>query len=392
MLAWSDRRSRWLVPLAVACAWHAVAIYLMPLWRGAGLRLPQATSAAGLVAMLYLIHLGMQALVHPRRLRPTRLHAAIAAPMLLVFALAFWTRLGCIETVSVIAILQLGFTARLLWAAHAGRRHWSLRGPLRATALLLLATMLHFMVRLPLEFFFPASQLLLLLRESTMVLVTLMAFSFLAVYAAESRRRLHEESRLDGLTGLRNRRAMEEEAAEQVKVATRRGRPCALLMLDLDNFKSLNDTWGHELGDRALLAAGGLLIRAAQHCENFSVARLGGEEFAMLLPDCGVLAAYTLAERLRADMAALRIYAGNKQVRFTASIGVSALQAGETGWTEMLRRADVALYRAKHGGRNRVVLCKDALCDSGQVEYTDASGADYAGACASENSETKMAT
>ncbi len=357
MLAWADRRSRWLMPLATACALHAAAIYLMPLWRGTGRWVPQAFSAAVLVAMLYLIRLGLQSLLFPVQRRSARVHAVIGGLMLLLFALASYNSLWCIEASEMAAISLLAWTVRMLWNAHV----LAVRGPLRVTALLLSAILVLFLVRMPLELLVPPPPFLLLLRESTMLLVTSMAFSFLAIYAVESRRRLHEESRQDVLTGLLNRRAMEEAAGQQLQSAARHKRPCALLMVDLDHFKELNDTWGHDLGDRALIAAGRLLLRIARDNKNCEVARMGGEEFALLLSNASVDVAHAVAWRLCAEVAALRISVGETEVRFTASVGVSALRAGETSWLHMLRRADVALYGAKREGRNRVTLCTEAV-------------------------------
>ncbi len=356
-LAWSDRRARWLAPLAIACALHAAAIYLMPLWRDTGRWLPQALSAVVLIVMFYLIHLGLQALVCPSQPRSNSVHFAIVGLIAVVSALAPFYRLWASQIAWTAAIFLMAWTTRMLWRTKAQ----GLRGPLRATALLLLVILVQFVVRLPLEPLAPASPLLLFLRKTTMLLLTTMAFAFLALYVAESRRRLHEESRMDALTGLPNRRAMDEAAAGQMKFAARHGRPCALLLLDLDSFKNLNDTWGHDMGDRALLAAGGLLLRTVQPLSNCQVARMGGEEFAMLLADFSGASAYTFAARLCAAMAALRVRTGNKEISFTTSIGVSTWQIGETDWTEMLRRADVALYRAKDEGRNRVVLCTEAF-------------------------------
>lgn len=356
ILAWVDRRSRWLVPLAAACALHAAAIYLMPLWRGTGLWFPQALSAVVLIAMFYLIQLGLQSLVAPHRRYPARAQAALLALMLVVFALAPFQKLWATEIAWMAAIVLQAWVIHTLWTG----RLRELRVPLRATALLFLAILVLFLIRLPLEFLVPAPPLLLPLRKITMLLLTFMAFSFLALYAAESRRRLHEESRLDALTGLPNRRAMEEEAARRTQLATRRGTPCALLMLDLDDFKKLNDTWGHGVGDRALQAAGALLLSTAEEVGQCSVARMGGEEFAIMLSDWSVTAAHQLGEQLRTELAALRIRTQRGEIGFTASIGVSSLQTGETTWAEMLQRADVALYGAKRAGRNRVVLCTEA--------------------------------
>jgi diguanylate cyclase (GGDEF)-like protein len=366
LLAWADRRARWLIPLAIACSLHAAAIYLMPLWRGTGRWVPQAISASILIVMLYLFHRGFQVLIFPHQRRSARMLAIVCATVLLLSALASYSSLWCVEASESAAIVLLARTIQMISKA----RMRELRGPLRVTAILLFALALHFLVRLPFEVY-PTSRGLLFLRESTIVLVTSMAFSFLAIYAAETRRRLHEESRLDVLTGLPNRRAMEEGAAEQLKWAARHGRPCALLMVDLDHFKWLNDTWGHDVGDQALLAAGALLLRAAREIENCSVARMGGEEFAILLCDSTVAEAHALAGQLCDDMAALRIWVGEQEVGLTASVGVSALKTGETNWLEMLRRADVAMYKAKQEGRNRVMLCTEVRSNALVEETTD---------------------
>jgi diguanylate cyclase (GGDEF)-like protein len=329
----------------------------MPLWRGTGRWLPQAISAAILVLMLYLIHLGLADLVSPGRRRSPQLDAVVCAAMLLLAALASYSSFWCVEAVSAAAVGLLGWTVAMLWKAETR----ALRGPIRGTAILFLVLAIHFLVRLPLEFLSPTSRILVLLRETTVLLVTSMAFSFLAVYAAETRRRLHDESRLDVLTGLPNRRAMEEGAAEQLRLAARRGRPCALLLLDIDHFKRLNDTWGHEIGDQALLTAGELLLRIAQTADHCSVARMGGEEFAMLLSNASIGAAYDMAQHLCEQIAALRVAVGEEEICFTASIGVSALRAGETEWIGLLRRADFAMYRAKQEGRNRAMLCAEEV-------------------------------
>jgi diguanylate cyclase (GGDEF)-like protein len=131
--------------------------------------------------------------------------------------------------------------------------------------------------------------------------------------------------------------------------------PLALLMLDLDRFKDLNDTYGHSLGDRALRSVGTVLM-SFMGARDFT-ARMGGEEFAVLLPGRDLQSAATIAEQMRATIGALRVDASQQSATVTVSIGVSELRAGESGWTEMLCRADDALYRAKREGRNRVAIC-----------------------------------
>ena len=357
ILAWEDRRSRWLVSLAVACGLHAAAIYVMPLWRDAGLWLPRALSLSNLIGMFYLTHLGLRALVLPGEPRSARTHAAVGAAMLLVFGIARFPEAWCVQIAVSVTVRVIAGSVHRRGTARAP----ALRLPLRITALLLIAIMVTFLVRLPMESMVPAPPIFLSLRKATMLLVTLLAFSFLALYAAESRRRLHEESRLDVLTGLPNRRALEEGAAQQIRLARTDGRPCVLLMLDLDHFKRINDTWGHNLGDRALRATSEVLLRACEEVGACTLGRMGGEEFAMVSSGLSIAAAHTFAEQLREAIAALRLNEGEREISFTASLGVSALKPGENDWSAMLQRADSALYRAKHGGRNRVVLCRQAL-------------------------------
>jgi diguanylate cyclase (GGDEF)-like protein len=191
-------------------------------------------------------------------------------------------------------------------------------------------------------------------HDLSMVAFTMMGFSFVGMYVAETKRRLHEETRLDSLTGLHNRRAFEEMVQREVHVAVRENTPLTLLMMDLDHFKQLNDTWGHALGDRALRTFGGVLLTVTGSVD--AVARLGGEEFAILLPGRSARSALSLAERLRATVEGLRLSEGDELIRFTVSVGLSSLQPGELTFEQMLRRADRALYKVKRSGRNRVLL------------------------------------
>src|SRR6202051_47586 len=142
---------------------------------------------------------------------------------------------------------------------------------------------------------------------------------------------------------------MEERATAETHISEQTGRPLALLMMDLDGFKALNDTWGHPFGDQVLRVVGDLLLREAKAAGRL-VARLSGEEFVMLLPDHSLAAACRVAELLRAAIADLVLVRSDECVPLTVSIGVAMRQAGESTWTEMLRRADVALSRAQDAG------------------------------------------
>ena len=158
----------------------------------------------------------------------------------------------------------------------------------------------------------------------------------------------------DGLTGLLNRRAFDESLARTLAQASRGSQPVSLLLLDLDHFKKLNDSWGHSVGDLALQAASGE-IRAQIRAGDLG-ARYGGEEFAVILPDTDGAAAFRLAERIRKALAAREINIGRDQVRITASVGVSASDLGYDTPDELIRSADEALYASKETGRNRTSL------------------------------------
>jgi len=168
-------------------------------------------------------------------------------------------------------------------------------------------------------------------------------------------RELDRLARTDALTELANRRQFMEVLARELDRAVRYGRPLALVLLDLDRFKVVNDTHGHAAGDRVLKAAARALRSVCRDVD--LAARIGGEELALLLPETGVAGASSLAERLRQTLEATQHElptGGTFQV--TASMGIAS--AGENARTaaDLMDRADQALYRAKEEGRNRVVV------------------------------------
>ncbi len=163
--------------------------------------------------------------------------------------------------------------------------------------------------------------------------------------AAQSKRYEHELFE-DPLTRVRSRRFLLSQLEAIVSGARRHGRPLAVAMIDIDRFKTVNDSHGHEIGDQVLVAAGESLERALRTED--VLGRLGGEEFLALLPDAGEEAAAQAAERLRSAVAD----AGGP-VPVTASVGWAVLHEGEES-DDVIRRADTALYAAKSAGRDRV--------------------------------------
>jgi diguanylate cyclase (GGDEF)-like protein/hemerythrin-like metal-binding protein len=166
----------------------------------------------------------------------------------------------------------------------------------------------------------------------------------------------------DQLTGLSNRRYFIARAEEEFAYALRQGEPLSLLMIDIDHFKRINDTHGHDCGDEVLrrLAA---LFRIELRTEDVC-ARLGGEEFAILLRHTNIERATEIAERIRAHVELTTIRYADRDVRFTVSTGIAdALDGGDRTLTRALSVADRALYRAKNGGRNCIVVGGQADSD-----------------------------
>lgn len=160
-----------------------------------------------------------------------------------------------------------------------------------------------------------------------------------------------ERARTDDLTGLKNRRAFYELGARTLEHAQRYGHPVCVVMLDIDRFKRINDTWGHAAGDEAIKAVA-QVIRQTVRATDIS-GRVGGEEFAVLLPESSAEEAAAQAERLRQAVAGLSLRQGADEIPITCSLGV-AERDGESSLDRLMRRADLALYEAKVQGRNRV--------------------------------------
>ncbi|MBI3182663.1 MAG: diguanylate cyclase [Myxococcales bacterium] len=168
------------------------------------------------------------------------------------------------------------------------------------------------------------------------------------------RRELLELSRTDALTGLINRRYFEERLAVEFARSDRYRSPLSCLMLDLDHFKAVNDTYGHAFGDRVLQEVSKVVVKTLRDVD--LVARYGGEELIALLPETGPEEAMRASERIRKGIAELGLEAdGQKRVRCTASIGVATFPVPAIETSEaLLRAADDCLYAAKEAGRNRV--------------------------------------
>jgi diguanylate cyclase (GGDEF)-like protein len=163
---------------------------------------------------------------------------------------------------------------------------------------------------------------------------------------------LREQATRDELTGLSNHRRFQQALAHETAVANRTGAPLALAIVDLDDFKAVNDTHGHLQGDAVLKAVGGVLRNLARASDE--PARYGGEELAVILPSTDLDGAFTVAEAIRAAVEKLEIrLPGGGSLGVTVSAGVSALEGGVIDPASLIDAADVALYDAKRAGKNR---------------------------------------
>jgi diguanylate cyclase (GGDEF)-like protein len=164
---------------------------------------------------------------------------------------------------------------------------------------------------------------------------------------------------VDPLTGIANRRAFLEQAAELMRARVGAGRPAAVLLFDLDRFKEINDCHGHAAGDLALQVFADAVARHLRAGD--LIGRLGGEEFAAVLPGTELNAAVAIGELIRERFSQEAAEIGGQPVHATVSVGIVCTDEASVGIDELLAHADMALYRAKHAGRNRVEVLVPAL-------------------------------
>lgn len=180
------------------------------------------------------------------------------------------------------------------------------------------------------------------------------AFGYMFLAAAKLRLELLWRAQVDELTGLLNRWALKRATMREIQRCKRGRGSLALVMMDLDGLKIVNDTAGHGCGDVVLQAVGGVIQETVRAQD--SVARMGGDEFCILLPETDLSEAVTVAERLRAEVEELVIRYRGETVRVMASLGVASSEQCELTWQGLMDYSDSALYRAKREGKNRVVV------------------------------------
>jgi diguanylate cyclase (GGDEF)-like protein len=187
---------------------------------------------------------------------------------------------------------------------------------------------------------------------SMFFLSTFMVMCELWFLVTELQRELAEQARTDALTGALNRRALEEAALREASRSIRHGNVLCMIVMDIDEFKQINDTHGHAGGDavlRALVTKAKTMLRVQD-----LIARTGGEEFTILLPETTVASGIEAAERIRKAVESLEVPYETGTIKFTVSLGVAQFNLAQGDWESMMRRADLAMYEAKELGRNKV--------------------------------------
>ncbi len=170
----------------------------------------------------------------------------------------------------------------------------------------------------------------------------------------EENRQLKELIGTDGLTGLYNHNYFQEKLQDELARAQRHINIVSLIMIDIDNFKNINDTYGHLIGDEMLRSVAGLIWESSRNID--TVARYGGDEFSVILPETGLKGAVIFAERVRKKIEANMLVADNIKIRVTVSVGVSFYDPNKNKLdkNDFVRAADKALYSSKNSGKNKI--------------------------------------
>jgi len=319
---------------------------------------PRRESLAIANALVTLVHVSLLAGVNAFLGRPPRWLAL--APLALATAAAGYVAPDHWPDLRV-RILVLG-TLYLVLDAIAGVRLWRSGTSRRerfqniaaaaflCNALVLLARIAHALWRHTPDATFAADPFQRLVYVLGLVFVSVLTLGLALLMFRSKEIELRRLVHRDPLTGLFNRRSLFEHAAREQARCERYGTPLSLVMLDIDAFKSVNDTYGHGAGDDVICETA---ARVALGLRDVDTAfRLGGEEFLLLLPSTGLDAAVAVAERLRQAVSDAPVAAIGR--RITASFGVTEFARGQEDWEMAMRRADRALYRAKDEGRDRV--------------------------------------
>jgi diguanylate cyclase (GGDEF)-like protein len=187
-----------------------------------------------------------------------------------------------------------------------------------------------------------------------LVFIFAITLGYIFLISARLVERLRQQAEIDHLTEIFNTRALSKLAGKALSMARRKDTILSILLIDIDHFKGINDSYGHAAGDRVLRDFAKTLSKNIRPCD--VVGRMGGEEFTILLPDTDKSEAYNVAERLRVIVEKSEFRHKSAQIQFTISVGITSSDGKEKDFDLIMREADTALYQAKREGRNKAIL------------------------------------
>jgi diguanylate cyclase (GGDEF)-like protein len=349
---------------------RAGALLLIVLAGAVPVPVPVLQAVGGLLAVcgITMLHFSFMALLgRGPLLRPLQyaLMGTTAAAMVYLLLVPSRYPAESLVTCAVVAV-QLAATASVVFlfsGEEVGPAAWLTGVALSLYALLLLARVGVMLRYNPAEYPLVAAGMMRLWLIGALLTNSMIAFGFMFLSAAKLRMELLWHAQADQLTGLLNRWALARIALREIARCGRIKGVIAAVMMDLDGLKALNDTLGHGCGDAVLQAVAGVLRETVRGQD--AVARMGGDEFCILLPDTGLAEAVMAAERMRAQVDMLVLQYRGQAVRVRASLGVASSEGCGLSWQNLLEQSDAALYRAKRGGRNRVVAAEAGILGEG---------------------------
>ncbi|TLS49462.1 diguanylate cyclase [Paenibacillus antri] len=314
-----------------------------------------ACGAAGIVLMFYTVRISDTTILDARHIaivlaasQGGLIASAVCGVMIALFRLVFFG----VSTTALLAAANVIFYA--IVCGYLSKLRWSrLRKYLAMSAVAVGSTLLVFGIVLPKEMLWYTWLMYIGFSAGGGVLVYFLMENI--IVSDLLFQRFKQQSTTDFLTGLNNVRRFDKALNECIRSAMQRGERLSLLMIDIDFFKSINDTYGHKAGDDVLRELGGVLLQTCRSVD--TVSRNGGEEFSVLLPDCTIERAVEVAERIRHAVEAHAFpIEGGQSLRITVSIGAATFPDMMTRSDELLQMADDGLYQAKRSGRNRVCV------------------------------------
>jgi diguanylate cyclase (GGDEF)-like protein len=342
---------------------RAGALLLMVLAEAVPVHLPVLQALGGLVAVcgVMMLHFSFMALLgRGPVLRPLQYVLMVMTIAAMVYLLLVPSRYPAelLVTCAIVAV-QVAATASIVFlfsGDEVGPAAWLTGVALFLYTLLLLARVAAILRYNPVVYPVATANMTRIWLMGLLLTNSMIAFGFMFLSAAKLRMELLWHAQADQLTGLLNRWALARIALREIARCGRTKGSVATVMMDLDGLKTLNDTMGHGCGDAVLQAIAGVLRETVRGQD--AVARMGGDEFCILLPDTGLAEAVMAAERMRAQVDMLVLQYRGETVRVRASLGVASSEICGLSWQNLVEQSDAALYRAKRGGRNRVVAAE----------------------------------